>query len=189
MAKGTESSQTMNGQDLFYDVENLSMWIRVTRNDGRLLPIGSFTERQIMRVVKNVTGINPLEVTVIGKGQALLAFEQGVDVIGTSMILQALNRWDDNDVHVHCVMARKKSLVNIIREHEAIAEKKEVMEKEKYAVQKEKIELGSLIEKMTEQLERMGTPIEGPSISTGIVTPKVLSSNQENSHKMLVNEI
>ena len=53
MAEGTESTQTMTPtDDTFHDVpENLSMWIRVIKCDGKSLPIGSFTERQIARIV------------------------------------------------------------------------------------------------------------------------------------------
>ena len=48
-------------QAVYHDVDDneLSMLLRVHQNNGRALPIGSFTERKISQVVQGATGVAP----------------------------------------------------------------------------------------------------------------------------------
>ena len=77
MADKTESELNAVEQAVYHDVDDneLSMLLRVHQNNGRALPIGSFTERKISEVVQGVTGIAPIALTLLGPKEVLLEFE------------------------------------------------------------------------------------------------------------------
>ena len=58
MADRTESELDAVEQAVYHDIDDndLSVLMRVYQNNGRALPIGSFTERKISEVVQGLLG-------------------------------------------------------------------------------------------------------------------------------------
>ena len=78
MTDRTESEMDAVEQAVYHDVDDneLSMLLRVHQNNGRALPIGSFTERKISQVVQGATGVAPTALTLLGPNEVLIKFEE-----------------------------------------------------------------------------------------------------------------
>ena len=73
MTDRTESELNAVEQAVYHDVDDneLLMLLRVHQNNGRALPIGSFTERKISEVVQGVAGVAPIALTLLGPKEVL----------------------------------------------------------------------------------------------------------------------
>ena len=97
MADKTESELDTVEQAVYHDVDDneLSMLLRVHQNNGRALPLGSFTERKISQVVHGATGVAPTALTLLGPDEVLLEFEKEASVVQVGIAVHALADWDD----------------------------------------------------------------------------------------------
>ena len=180
MADRTESELDAVEQVVYHDVDEneLSMLLRVHQNNGRALPIGSFTERKISQVVQGATGVTPVALTLLGPNEVLLEFEKETSVVGVGIAMHAMSDWDDFKVRTHCIMAKCDSLINMCHEQELAEREKQMLQEEK---QKYQNQLGQVVEKIGSQIEQLDRKIEveGPPIPTGIVTPLLGSPRPE----------
>ena len=154
------------------------MLLRVHQNNGRALPIGSFTERKISQVVQGATGIAPFALTLLGLNEVLLEFEKQTSVVGIGIAMHAMSDWDDFKVRTHCIMAKRDSLINMCHERELAEREKQMLQEEK---QKYQNQLGQVVEKIGSQIEQLDRKIEveGPPIPMGVVTPPLGSPRPE----------
>ena len=118
MADKTESELDTVEQAVYHDVDDneLSMLLRVHQNNGRALPLGSFTERKISQVIHGATSVAPTALTLLGPDEVLLEFEKEASVVQVGIAIHALADWDDLKVRTHCVMASRNSLIDICHE-------------------------------------------------------------------------
>ena len=58
----------------------LSLLINVTQSNGKLLPVGSYTERMVTQMIDQVAGIQPLSVTIMNKRESMVELSEN-DVI------------------------------------------------------------------------------------------------------------
>ena len=87
MVEGTESTQKLTDNHIFHDIDlcqEICLMMRVTQNNGKALPVFSFTERQIAKKYKQFTGLEPIVLTLMGPRDVLLEFDKKADVIGSS---------------------------------------------------------------------------------------------------------
>ena len=129
MANRTESELDAVEQAVYHDVEEneLSMLLRVHQNNGRALPIGSFTERKISQVVQGATGVTPVALTLLGPNKVLLEFEKETSIVGVGIAMHAMSDWDEFKVRMHCIMAKRDSLINMCHERELAEREKQML--------------------------------------------------------------
>ena len=172
MADRTESELDAIKQAVYHDVDEneLSMLLRVHQNNGRALPIGSFTERKILQVVQGATSIATVALTLLGPDEVLLEFEKETSVVGVGIVMHAMSDWDDFKLQTHCIMAKRDSLINMCHEQELAEREKQMLQEEKQNYQNQ---LGQVVEKIGSQIEQLDRKIkvEGPPIPMGVVTP------------------
>ena len=180
MADKTESELNTVEQAVYHDVDDneLSMLLRVHQNNGRALPLGSFTERKISQVIHGATGVAPTALTLLGPDEVLLEFEKEASVVQVGIAIQALADWDDLKVRTHCVMASRNSLIDICHERARNEREKQELREEKARYQHQ---LGQVVERIGSQIEQLDRRIEaeGPPVPTGVVTPPFRSPRQE----------
>ena len=95
--KGTESTQQLTDNDIFHDIDlcqEICLMMRVTWNNGKALPIFSFTERQIVEKYKQLIGLEPVALTLMGPHDVLLEFDKKADVMGSSQKIHGSKTWD-----------------------------------------------------------------------------------------------
>ena len=108
MAEGTESNQQITDNDIFHDIDlcqEICLMIRVTLNNGKALPIFSFTERQIAEKYKKFIGLEPIALTLMGPHDMLLEFNKKAVVISSSRKIHGLKTWDRMGVDISCIMS------------------------------------------------------------------------------------
>ena len=86
------------------------------REDGRPLPVGSFTERSVARRVYNSTGVVVERVTMVTPTDALIEFAPGTLVVTIAQELHQINEWEDIPVWVTCLMGNKNYIMQLCRE-------------------------------------------------------------------------
>ena len=143
MAEGTESNQQLTDNNIFHDVDlclEICLMMRVTQNNGKALPIFSFTERQIVEKYKQFTGLEPIALTLMGPCDVLLEFDKKVDVISSFQKIHGWNTWDRMGVDISWIMSPQKSkLLEIFTSSQKRKKEKLELQKEKETLQKEKV--------------------------------------------------
>ena len=172
MADKMESELDAVEQAVYHDVDEnaLSMLLRVSQLSGKTLPIGSFTKRKISQMIHRATGVVPIALTLLGPKEVLLEFERATSVVEVTMVLHMLTNWDDLKIQTHCVMAQRKSFIDMFHEKEESEREKQLLREEKLKYQSQ---LGQVVERIGSQIEQLDQKIEleGPIIPKGIVTP------------------
>ena len=100
------------------------------REDGRPLPVGSFTERSVARRVYSSTGVTAEHVTIITPTDVLIKFAPGTLVVTITQVLYQIDEWEDIPVWVTCVMVSKHYIMQLCRERAENEEQKRVWEAE-----------------------------------------------------------
>ena len=86
------------------------------REDGRPLPVGSFTERSVARRVYNSTGVVVERVTMVTPTDTLIEFVSGTLVVTIAQELHQIKEWEDILVWVTCLMGDKNNIMQLCRE-------------------------------------------------------------------------
>ena len=186
MADQTESEQQMTSAnlDVFHDpdqetLHEMAMLVRVTQLGGKSLPICNFTERQIASKYRQITGIDPVALTLMGPQDVLLEFSSKSDVVGSSLKMHGPQMWDGINVNVNCLVAPKPGLIEMFYERERAHKEKEELLREREVLKREKSEyeqrLGEAVQDMGRKLEQLDRRIESevPLIPSGIITPNL----------------
>ena len=118
MAERTESEIDAIEDAIYHDIQNneLSMLLRVNQTGGRVLPVESFTERAVAKLVQRTTGVHPTSFTLLGPKEVLLYFEKSVSVVDVALVLHNMSEWDRFKVEASCLMAKREQLVNMFQE-------------------------------------------------------------------------
>ena len=90
--------------------------LNVQQNNGKLLPIFSFTECQIAEKYKQFTNTEPIALTLFSPRDVILKFGRKDNVITASNKTQGLQQWDGIGVNLHCIAVPKAHLVKIFSE-------------------------------------------------------------------------
>ena len=94
----------------------LTILFKMLREDGRPLPVGSFTERSVARRVYNSTGVVVEWVAMVTPTDALIEFVPGTLVVAIAQELHQINEWEDIPVWVTCLMGSKNYIMQLCRE-------------------------------------------------------------------------
>ena len=182
MAEQTESDQHLTDQDVetFHDVDlcsDLSILMNVKQHNGKALPVFSFTECQIAEKYKKFTDIDPITLTLMGPHNVILEFDKKDDITVALMQAHGCHQWDEIGVNIHCITAPKMSLLKIYEDIEKRKKETQMLVRERDTLQQEKTQykdhLSADIKQMSAKLDQLDKKLdEGPSIPSGIVTPK-----------------
>ena len=133
----------------------LTILFKMLREDGRPLPVGSFTERSVARRVYSSTGVVVERVTMITPTDVLIEFTPGTLVVAIAQVLHQINEWEDIPVWVTCLMGSKNYIMQLCRERAENEEQKRVWEAEAEKMREDQQEqqekLSELIDKVNDQ--------------------------------------
>ena len=138
----------------------LPILLRILQEDGRPLPIGSFTERSVARKVHNLTGITLDRVTMVTPSDAILEFPAGCSVVHVAQAPHAMKEWEDFPIYVSCLMGNRRYIMEVCQERANYEAKKKQLEMEAERLQEEQNEqqdaLTELVDKVNEQAHIVG---------------------------------
>ena len=128
MTGGIDSSLCVGGDDAFHEtnqvhLHNLSLSINVVQSSGKLLPVGSYTERLVTQMINRVMGAQPLSVTIVNEKEAIVEMKEDDPIMEVSQLIQWLAFWEGQSVNVCCVISNKRSLLSIIQVEEEVQNK------------------------------------------------------------------
>ena len=114
----TTTNQIFESPDKFNmgNAPALTILFKMLGEDGRPLPVGSFTERSVARRVYSSTGVTVEQVTMITPTDALIEFAPGTLVVAIAQVLHQINEWEDIPVWVTCLMGSKNYIMQLCRE-------------------------------------------------------------------------
>ena len=143
----------------------LTILFKMLREDGRPLPVGSFTERSVARRVYSFTRVAAECVTMITPTNALIEFAPGTLVVAITQALHEINELEDIPVWVTCLMGSKHYIMQLCRERAENEEQKRVWEAEAEKMREDQQEqqdkLSELINKVNDQARLVGEIQQG----------------------------
>ena len=102
----------------------LPILVRILQEDGRPLPIGSFTERSVARKVHNLTGITLDRVKMVTPSDAVLEFPAGCSVVRMAKELHAMKEWEDIPIYVSFLMGNHHYIMEVCHDRANYESKK-----------------------------------------------------------------
>ena len=138
----------------------LPILLRILKEDGRPLPIGSFTERSVARKVHNLMGITLDRVTMVTPSDVILEFPVGCSVVHVAQVLHAMKEWEDFPIYVSCLMGNHCHIMEVCQDRANYEAKKRELELEVERLREEQNEqqdtLAELVDKVNEQARIVG---------------------------------
>ena len=138
----------------------LPILLRVLQEDGKLLPIGSFTERSITRKVQHLKGITLDRITMVTPTDAVLELPVGAPIGPVAQELHLMLEWEDIPIYVSCLMGNRHYIIEVSPDRAKYEEKKKEMELEAERLQEEQHEqpdaLTTLVDCVNEQARIVG---------------------------------
>ena len=75
-------------------------------------------ERSVMALVKRVSNVTPIGVTLMNDVDVVVEFGRGARLFEISSALHAITVWDKYQVSVGCIFSNKRLIVDMVREIE-----------------------------------------------------------------------
>ena len=101
--------------ETFHDIESeevcptkMCLLLKITQTGQRPLPIGVITERSVMALVKRVSNVTPIGVTLMNDIDVVVEFGRGAHLFEISSALHAVTEWDKYQVNVGCIFSSKR---------------------------------------------------------------------------------
>ena len=138
----------------------LTILFKMLREDGRLLPVGCFTERGVARRVYVLTGVAVDRVTMVTLTDALVEFAPGTLVVTIAQALDQITKWEDHHVWVSVLMGNRQYIMKLCQERAEHEEQRKAMEAEVERMHENQLEqqdkLSELIDKVNDQAKMVG---------------------------------
>ena len=140
--------------------QELPILFRAVRADGSKFPVGSFTEMAVQRKIRDLTGIEAEQATMITPNDVLVEFPLGSPVNKIAQVLHNIEEWEDFAVETHCMMGDKKYMLKVCRDRVDYEERKRQMIMDEERRREEELDrndqLQHLIEQVNEQARMVG---------------------------------
>ena len=114
--RGAEQNESVCGRWERELTEPLVLLIQVTQANGQPLPIGIFTARTIVSMVRRKTGHHPTEVEVVTDRDAIIELEPEVRVGEVAQLLHGTQEWEGQLAEVGCLLSTHRSVDNIVQD-------------------------------------------------------------------------
>ena len=108
----------------------LLLLLRVEQEDGRPLPVGTYTERCVNLQIVHWTGIHPICSTRINPLDTVVEFAAEVPIVAVAQQLHMIREWEEVPVTVSCIMGRREYIMDVCRQKSMLIEQRGEAEKE-----------------------------------------------------------
>ena len=134
MADGYDKSdkKVVEGEfsaETFHEIESdeacptkMCLLIKITQSGQRPLPVGVITEQSIMALVKIVSNVTPIGVTIMNDVDVVVKFGRGARFFEISASLHTTTVWDKYQVSIGCIFSDKRIIVDMVRDVEKVQE-------------------------------------------------------------------
>ena len=143
-------SETPGTTDRF----ELPILLRILQEDGRPLPIGSFTERSVARKVHDLMDITLDRVTMVTPSDAILEFPTGCSVVYVAQALHAMKEWEDFSIYVSCLMGNHHYIMEVCQDRANYEAKKQALELEAERLREEQHEQQDTLTELADKVNK-----------------------------------
>ena len=102
----------------------LLILMRLEQEDGRPLPVGTYTERCVGIKLMQWTGVTPERITRINSHDTIIEVAAEVSVVAVAQQLHSIREWEDIPVVVSCIMGKKSYVVDVCRQRTTLIEQR-----------------------------------------------------------------
>ena len=104
--------------------------LRVTKANGRPMPIGGFMSRAMIQMICDIMGVLPKEADILTDQEVVIEIEDQSSIVEVSRAIQGLFHWGGQAITVDSVVATQDSIAKIIREWGVQRDKQKELEQE-----------------------------------------------------------
>ena len=138
----------------------LLILLRVEQEDGRPLPVGTYTERCINLKLVQWTGITPEHLTRINSYDTIIEVAALASVGAISQQLHSMREWEEIPIVVSCIMGKKSYIIDVCQQRTAMIKQRGEAEKEiertRIEAREQRATLAELIDRVNQQARLIG---------------------------------
>ena len=108
----------------------LLLLLRVEQEDGRPLPVGTYTECCVNLQIVHWTEIHPIRSTHINPLDTVVEFAAEVPIVAVAQQLHMIREWEEVPVTVSCIMGRREYIMDVCRQKSMLIEQRGEAERE-----------------------------------------------------------
>ena len=155
----------MNINESFHDTpeparHELLLLLRVGQEDGRPLPVGTYTERCINLQIVQWTGINPVRTTRVNPLDTVVEFVAEVPIVAVAQQLHLVREWEEIPVTVSCIMGRREYIMEVCRQKSIMIEQRgesdREIERTRNETRQQKETLSQMVDRVNQQAWLIG---------------------------------
>ena len=109
----------------------LSLLIKITKENGESLPYGVVNDQLIIELFQNVIGTLPSSILILNDQDDLLDFPPGTSIFEMAQAVHGKARYRDTIINVGCLMSTREFLIVTEREREEIRIQRDDLEQER----------------------------------------------------------
>ena len=139
--------------------EAFVLLLRVTRANGKPLPIGGFTTRAMAQMLYEIAGVTLRDVVVLTDQEVVIELEMEMPIMEVSRAMHGLYKWAGQSIAVDSVVAGRDSIKEMVKEREITREKQKELEQEHQQMKEDQHEcqeqMIEILEKVSDQIKKV----------------------------------
>ena len=138
----------------------LLLLLRVEQEDGRPLPVGTYTECCVNLQIVQWTGITPVCTMRMNPLDTVVEFAAEVPIVAVAQQLHMIREWEEVPVTVSCIMGRREYIMEVCRQKSILIEQRGEAEREiertRAETKQQKETLSQLVDRVNQQARLIG---------------------------------
>ena len=133
--------------------KELSLLIKITKENGESLPYGTVNDQLIIELFQNNVGTLPVSILVLNDQDVLVDFAPGTMIFEMAQAVHGPAKYRDLDINIGCLISTREFLIVREREREEICMQKDDLERDREEVEAREQELKEVIKTETAEVE------------------------------------
>ena len=110
--------------------KELSLLVKITKDNGELLPYGTVNDQLIIELFQNNVGTLPTGILVLNDQDILVDFTPGTMIFEMAQAIHGPAKYRDLDINIGCLMSTREFLIFTEREREEIHMQRDDLDRE-----------------------------------------------------------
>ena len=150
-------------------LNELQLLIRIEREDGHPLPVGTYSERCVRQKLEILTGVIPESVRRINAYDTIVEVTADTSVSAIAQSLHHVRDWENNPVRISCLLGSSSYLGEVCRQRNLIIEQQTEIhrqeERYRHSLRDKETEVQQLADRYREALARQAEDMQSQTSS------------------------
>ena len=133
--------------------KELSLLIKITKQNGESLPYGTVNDQLIIELFQNNVGTLSVGILVLNNQDVLVDFTPRTMIFEMAQVVHGSAKYQDLDINIGCLISTREFLIVAEREREEICMQKENLEKKREELEAKEQESREVIKTETAEVE------------------------------------